>query len=155
MEVLQINETECLREHLYSIAFSLQNTNTVFIDYILFKQLSAVIAVDIIVPHILSVIENILTIYPTFELHINLHSFTISCFNKHKDLIKLLAEQSHRFSSKLSKMVMYNTTSLIDIIFKLVSKFIGKKDHRTEIIIIPKADSKKALNVLQKNCLDL
>jgi len=127
----------------YSSAFILPNTNKIFIDYPCFKRQES----DI---NIVSIVHNLicqsLTIYSSFELHLNLHLFTISSFQKHKNLIQSFAKIGHEFSEKISHLYVYYTPNIIDSIFKFISLHTRKTNKKTDMTLYSKHESESAIH---------
>lgn len=105
------------------------NTNCVFLDYMVFKIYAHETIYERTVECILNLISECINKYGSFEVHINLKSFTISAAQRYLEIIKLFCnrclQSNTRYASYITKMVIYNTPSMIDGISRLLRPFIN------------------------------
>ena len=98
--------------------FIIPNTNKVYFDYMKFKMYAAPEIFGILVDRVLDLCTQCSNIYETFEVHININTFTISAAERYKDIILLFCkecmERDTRFSQLLESFNIYNTPSAID-----------------------------------------
>jgi len=105
--------------------------NQVILDTRYFLLIATSENYNIILEYVICVIENLLTIYETVFVHINMQSITLIHLDKHYTFIKhiciLLQE---KFPDKLEKCFVYNAPFLFSQLFKIISRFIDKKTQK-------------------------
>jgi hypothetical protein len=120
--------------------------DVIYFDYLSFKQFASKQNYQQVVKHIIETIQQVLTIYPTFEIHVNLFSFNTSSLAKHQEFLRIFANYSNMFGNKLTHFYVYYTPSIMDTIIQLFSRHIFHANtHTPEFIMYPKHDSEKAL----------
>lgn len=105
-----------------------KNTNNIYIDYTAFKLYANPENYEKIIIHILQIFDILVNENIYFEIHLNLKSFTVSSAERHKTFIELFSKEclkSHtKYSSKISKIIVTNTPSVIDFISKIFNPWI-------------------------------
>ena len=105
-------------------AFIIPNTNKIYIDYITFKMYGNPEIYEEVNDYLISIISECIQKYGTYDMHINLNTFTISAFQRYKPLIDIFANKclNHEtnFSDLLNKMYIYYTPSIMDNIIKIL-----------------------------------
>lgn len=138
-------------ELLQKTAYIIPNTNRVWIDYLIFKVYANPGNYTSIIQYLLSLIINVINIYGSFEIHINLDTFSISAAERYKDSIYLFCEEciklNTQFSNSISNMYIYNTPSVMDRISALFASIIST-EVKSKIILINKRDSPGLINQL-------
>ena len=139
-------------ELLYSKTFYvIPNTNKIFVDYTILKKYAHPTIYTDAIQYYLNLSLNVIHMYGTFEIHINLNSFTISAAERYKDSIVLFCNEclqnETRFALQMSKMYIYYTPSVIENILALFSKIIAP-EITNKVVIINKMDSEKLLTEL-------
>ena len=130
---------DCAKELISSPSFNLeialQNTiyilgdsNKVFLNYEVFKYYAHPDNYEQIVNYILSLFLLSISKFESFEMHININSFTISAAERYKEIIKLFMNKcmsnNTQFSKLLSIMAIYNPPNMINEISKLLKPFV-------------------------------
>jgi len=115
------------------------NTNHVYMDYTLFKTFANPSINDQIIQYILKLFTECIETYGSFEVHINLKSFTMTAAQRYRDIIcqfcnECLAKET-QFTLKLNCVSIYNSPKMIDAISSLFSGFIDEQT-RTKIRIL-------------------
>jgi hypothetical protein len=124
------------------------NTNTIYIDYTVFKLYATPENYDKIIDHIMNTFKYIINYYSTYEVYINLDSFTVSSAERYKDIIRSFCDKclndSTNFGELLSKFHILNTPSVMELIIKIFKPFVDpivinkiqfhKKEESAEII---------------------
>lgn len=118
--------------------FIIPNTNIIFYNYLVLKTFANQTVHLLLYEYTLHLIQEILKKYQSFEFHANLKSFTISAFQRYFTVITtFLDDSTEEISSKMSKIVIYNTPKVIDqmtmLLMKTVNNIGGKITfHREE-----------------------
>jgi hypothetical protein len=130
--------------------YVIKNTNKLYFDYPSFKTFASKENYPIIVNHFIQTIQKILTIFPTFEIHINLFSFNTSSLAKHQEFLRIFAGYSNLFGNKLTDFYIYHTPSIMDSIFKIISThiFYHKDSSPPNFILYKKNESADKLQAL-------
>jgi len=118
-----ISKSIGLDEMIKKTFYVLPNTNKVYADYSVFKLYATPDTFDYISTTLLDLL-NMVSLSGSYELHINLESFTISAYERYKQFItiycnKCLSYESSR-SISMSKMIIYNTPIFIDSISRIL-----------------------------------
>lgn len=131
--------------------FIIPNTNKVYFDYTVFKMYGNHNNYKTVVDYAIALFCECTCKYGTYEIHINLNTFTVSACERHKDSIKLLMDECLRnettFSTVLTIIYIYYPPHAIDTIQRIVSPFMDPL-VRSKIVIIPKAESDNQLKML-------
>jgi hypothetical protein len=149
IECAQELSTNFDMELLYSKTFFIiPNTNKVFVDYTVLKEYAHPSIYMDAIHYFLGLILNTIRIYNTFDLHINLNSFTISAAERYKNSIILFCNEcvkhETQFANQLDKMYIYYTPSVIESIMSFFSKIIAP-EITNKVVIINKSDSDKLI----------
>jgi hypothetical protein len=117
-----------LESAIKNTIFIMSESNRVFFNYELFKYYGNPENYDEIVNYILSLIVLCISKFESFEFHVNLNSFTISAAERYKPAIQLYMSKclanNTEFSKLLSKMVIYNTPTLMNEISRFLKPMI-------------------------------
>lgn len=98
-------------------------SNKIFIDFLNFKKFVTNENFDYVVTYFISLIVEILQIYETFELHVNLNSFTISACEKYKDIVLLFYEKFQvNYINRIDSLYVYNTPHIFETIRTIFTK---------------------------------
>lgn len=93
--------------------FQVPNTNIIYYNYLVFKTYANEKTKDYVYNHMIELVHNILQVYPTFEFHINLKTFTISAAHRYYSLITSTFDENKIFTKQLTKLKIYHTPSII------------------------------------------
>lgn len=104
--------------------------NVIILDNIYFKYFATKETYNIILSHIITNIDTILSIYDGFIVHINMKNLTITDVDKHLNFIKHISVLlKQRYSNKLIKCFVHNAPFVFSQILNIVSMFIDKETH--------------------------
>ena len=160
----QITQQIPLEELLKSTVYCLSTPNLVYIDYPLFKLFANTDNSTEIVNYIINILVSCINEYGQYEIHINLKGFTISAAERYRPGIQHFCNQccriaSHKdvsvidpnivtpFTSKLNKMYIYHTPSVMEHITRMFSPFMNPTTIH-KMIFYPKNTSEQLLEEL-------
>ena len=150
----QISEKIDLEKLLQNTVFRLPNTKKVYFDYPMFKTFANPSTYDDIIEYILKLSIDCINDFGTFEMHINLKSFSVSAAERYKvcieNFIKKCISKSTPFVKTTERVYIYNTPSVIDSISRLVSPFI-EPEVKSRMIFFDKNESQHLLKELLHN----
>ena len=137
---------------LYSkTVFIIPNTNSIWIDYNIFKLYANPGNYDKIIKYLLDNISYVLTTHGSFNIHINLNTFTISSAERYKDSINLFCTEcvklEMQFANSLTAMYIYNTPSVMDSISLFFVPLISS-EMKGKIVMYGKKESVKLIDAL-------
>lgn len=139
---------------MHNTFFQFENTNKLFFQYTVFKTFATDNNINHILNCFMNLLEEIINNYGSFELHINMETYTITAHERYKNMYKLLfsrcKENNILFSSKLVSMNIYNTPNIINTLQSFFAPFIDK-NAVNKIFIIDKKQSKSLLEKLFAN----
>lgn len=131
-----------LQKMIECTAFIVPNRNIVYYNYLVFKIYGNESNRVEVYSHIMGLITSVLEKYDTFEVHVNLKSFTISACHRYYKMISSSFDENTLLTDKMSKLVIYNTPHLLDqitsILYSTVKAVLPKteyyyKDSQTRI----------------------
>ena len=129
-----IGEKVDMREVLAKTYFIIPNTHNVYFDYTVFKLYANPSNYATIVSYALQLIDTCIKKYGYFEMHINLHSFSISALNRYRDCIDLYLNECIKANAEyynvISCLHIYHTPSVIDTIANILHKLIHPEIKR-------------------------
>lgn len=137
-----------LEDLMNSTFWIVPNKNQLYFDYRTFKVFGNPAVYSEIVENVLRLCQWCVDEYGTFDIHVNISSFTISAAERYKDLIRLFCDECTRrdtcFSELLNEMNFHNTPNSIDQISKMIMPMLPvevrpklrlfKKEQSTEIL---------------------
>ena len=113
---------------LSNTIYTIDNSNQVFVDYTIFKLFATPKNFEIITNSIISTLQERIDNYDSFQLHINLSTFTVSALERYKTMIKYFCDKclssNTRYSKKMDKTFIYNPPNSFDAIVKTLKPFI-------------------------------
>lgn len=108
--------------------YILPNTNSIFIDYLIFKTFINPSNYDAAINHAMKLCNDCINTYGWYDVHLNLSTFTISSCHRYKDIIQSYSSRclncETEFGLKLNKMHIYNTPNVMSNIITMLSPFI-------------------------------
>lgn len=131
-----------LQKMIECTAFIVPNSNVVYYNYLVFKIYGNESNRIEVYSHIMGLINSVLEKYDTFEVHVNLKSFTISACHRYYTMISSTFDENTLLTDKMSKLVIYNTPHLLDqitsVLYSSVKAVLPKteyyyKDSQTRI----------------------
>jgi len=141
-----------LDELLNKTAYILENTNKVYVDYLIFKTFATEETYSSIIDHIFLLFKQCIEKYKTYELHINLLSNTITACERYKGIFNYLTngDDDNFYVANLSKLNIYNSPSTITTIFKIIVPAVPRK-IKENISIFNKIESPSMIDCLHQN----
>lgn len=107
-----------------------ENTNNIVCDYTIFKTFANANNYEIMINYVMNLVNQCITQYSTFELHVNLKSFTITAAQRHMDVIRHFCEKclnkDSLYCNQLQTLYLYNCPSMIQTVQRLFSGFMDK-----------------------------
>lgn len=139
-----------MEQSLRETVFIIEKTNKLYFDYMSFKKFACKENYQLVISRILERIDEILKTFETFEIHVNLFSFCTTSLAKYGDFLCIFADYSNVFSDKLTDLYIYYTPSIMDSIFKIITKHIfNQKKQNTNIprvVMYSKSESESVLS---------
>lgn len=142
-QVVQNMDVQQLIQHSF---FLITNTNRIFFDYPLFKTFACAEVYEAFTTHSYKVLFDCISQNSSFEMHVNMNSFTISAFERLRKLIERFFTESPLISDKLTYVYIYYTPSVIEQINKIIKMFIAHISYK--IVYFSKAESEQKLKML-------
>ena len=100
----------------------------IILDNIYFKHFATKETYSIIISHITTNIDNILSLYEGFTVHINMKNLTMTDIDKHLKFIQHISMLfKERYSNKLIKCFVHNAPFIFSKMLTIVSMFIDKE----------------------------
>ena len=118
------------------------NTNKVFFDYPIFKTFGNPQIYAEIIEYILVLLSKCIQTHKTFELHVNMKSFTITAAQRYKDAIHMFCNRclqqsvDDKISTHLDNMYIYNSPKMVGTLSNLFTGYVDD-NIRSKIIILP------------------
>ena len=134
--------------------YQIDGSNKVFIDYTIFKLYMNPDTYQPFIYYAFNLFRKVLESYPSYEVHLNLDTFTVTAAERYKDIIKLYCDESAKngthFIDTLDFMNLYNLPSVLELISKILKPFINPDAYK-KMILLSNEDSKTRLQELIKN----
>ena len=116
------------QNQLKNTVYILPDSNRIFLNYEIFKYYGNPENYEEIVNYILSLILLCISKFESFEFHVNINSFTISAAQRYTPVIQLFMNKcimnNTEFAKLLTKMIVYNTPTLMNDISRLLRPMI-------------------------------
>lgn len=110
--------------------------NCIIIEFKFFKYFSIPVTHDLITSHMDQVIKELTSKYDTFDVHVNLQSFSIADADKHSTYCKAVNEYfAQAYPDKLNMCYVYNASFVFETIFKVAKVFMDK-DTLKKIVLV-------------------
>lgn len=138
--------------------YVLPNTNKVFFNYSLFKRYANPAIYTSIIKYILQLIDSCIKCYNTFEMHVDLNTFSVSAAHRYKGAIEMFCLECLSSDSKtaiyehLTRFYIYNIPSMIDHISVILNPFINEQ-IKSKIEHVSKRDSASQLEQFYQGTL--
>lgn len=149
-----VSKTIDINTLMHNTFFQFENTNKVFFQYTVFKTFATDNNINYILDNFMKLLENIIYTCGSFELHINMETYTITAHERYKNMYKLLFSRCEQnnilFSDKLVSMNIYNTPNIINTLQIFFAPFIDK-NAVNKIFIMDKKQSPALLENLFAN----
>ena len=119
-----------LNEMIAKTIYVIPDTNGIYMDYTIFKLYANPDNFDAIIQHIINTCRYLVTFYHSFEVFINLDSFTVSAAERYKGMIKKYCDscltENTDFAILMVKLNILNTPSVIEMIVNIIKPVIDK-----------------------------
>jgi hypothetical protein len=103
-----------IKKMMECTVFIVPNKNVIYYNYLIFKLYGNEANQPILYRYFKGLVETLLAQYETFEVHVNLKTFSISACRRYYSMITSSFDDNTLFTEKLSRLVIYNTPSIID-----------------------------------------
>ena len=131
--------------------FNIPNTNKIYVNYELFKTYGNPEIYHTVIQYVVSMYNYCYDNYGSFDVHLNINTFTVSACHRYKSLIELFMSEcfklSMKFSEKLNKLYVYNVPSVFEniatILYPLIDPLV-----KTKILLFNKARSEPLIKEL-------
>jgi hypothetical protein len=98
-------------------------SNRLFIDFVNFRKFVNRSNFDAVVNYFIEAIVRILEEHETFELHVNLKSFSVTATEKYKNIVLLFYEKYQtNYVNRIDSVYIYNTPHIFDTIKSIFVK---------------------------------
>jgi hypothetical protein len=129
----------------------LPNSYHLFFDYTVFKTFATPELYDTIMKYAITKITNCINTYGTYEMHVNLNTFSVSAFHRYRTIIELYAHECNtnrrEFHEKLKTMHIYNIPSTVETISQLIGPLLSPL-VRQKVVKYDKTASEKPLQTI-------
>jgi hypothetical protein len=120
-----------LQQLIDQTIYIIPNTNKIFFDYTFFKLFANKDNFNIIVDHTFELLQKTFIMFEKFDLYVNMESFTVSAFERYKDILidfinKCLLNNT-KFSDNMTFLYICNVPKTFDAIIKSLKPFIEKQ----------------------------
>ena len=133
---LMVNENSRL---FTQSCYIVSNSNHIFIDYPKFKHSIHSSLHNDYMAHVFYLIYECLTYYSSYEIHVNMQSFSITAAQRYKDVIYVFIQKltnTPDLMNKLTKLCLYQTSKMMDGIIQLFSGFVSDDQMKGKLLII-------------------
>ena len=137
---------------LNATVFIIPNTSHIFFDYPTFKTYAHPDIYQQIVSHAIQQIDHCIESYGSYEMHLNMNTFSVSAVNRYRECIMIYCNECMKnmeYYKKIVNMHMYNVPTLFDSIAIVLDTFINP-DIKSRIIQYSKSDSEIVIPKLMK-----
>jgi len=136
---------------LESCIIYIPDTYQIYVDYTMFKSFIIPELYDTIINYTIHKIIYCIQKYGKIELHINLHTFSVSAYNRYKECIILYSKKLQstvpNFPTLLVAMHLYNIPSCIETISQLLGTLLPQETRR-KVVKHDIKSSEKAINTI-------
>ena len=135
-----------LKKMVECTAFIVPNRNILYYNYLVYKLYGNESNKLDLYHHMIRLIQIILEKYDTFEMHVNLKTFTISAAQRYYSVIASSFDENTILTDKMAKLVVYNTPGIISQLTTLLHPII--KDVLPRLEYFDKETSEAKINLL-------
>ena len=137
-----VTEEFDLNKMIACTAFIVPNTNIIYYNYLVFKIYGNESNQREVYTHFRGLICTLLETYETFEVHVNLKTFTISACQRYYKMITSSFDENTLLTDKMSKLVIYHTPNIVDQLTKLLYSTIRTILPKTEYYYKDSSDAR-------------
>ena len=109
-----------LQQMIIMTAMIIPGTNKLYFNYPVFKTYGHPDNCRKIYDHFHSLVEKVVNDHGSFEMHINLSTFTVSACTRYQDMITSSFDENTHLTNKMTSMNVYHTPNVIEQITKLL-----------------------------------
>lgn len=127
--------------------FILPNTNAIYINYSVFNSFAVLSKYDVALFHFFNLIDDVLKDFSTYQLHINLKTFTVSAIEKYHNLIFLIYKKGFydAYINYIETICVYHCPSVFETLKNVFITIFNIKDYTMEPILYSKKESDELL----------
>ena len=128
----QVTEQVDLQQMINMTVFVIPNTNKLYFNYLIFKTYGHPDNCSQVYEHFHHLVNQIVDYYGTFEMHINLNTFTVSACVRYQKMIMSSFDENTYLTEKMTAMNIYHTPSVISQITNMLYssvKHLSKVTH--------------------------
>lgn len=127
-------------------------SNCLYVDYVNLRRIIDHVNVDDIVNYFIELVIEILNEYETFDIHINLKSFTISSLEKYKNLVCMFYNKHKMdYISHINAVYIYYTPHVFETIKSIFVKLGSfSSNHVVPVLYSHKESHVKLTELLNK-----
>jgi len=120
-----------LNDLIKNTIFVIPDTNSIYFDYPLFKCYGTIDNYKTVVNYLLSEINSIIIKYGSFNIHVNLLSFTMSAAERYTQAIQMFCNECFKnvdikYIDRMDTMFIYNTPNMISAISTALIRFTNE-----------------------------
>ena len=138
----QVSEQHNLQQLINLTVMVIPNTNKLYFNYLMFKTYGHPDICCKLYDHFHKLVEDLVNKYGSFEMHINLSTFTVSACVRYQKMIMLSFDENPYLTSKMTLMNVYNTPNVIEQITGLLYNSVK---HLTSVTHFYKKDNSESL----------
>jgi len=143
-----------LADLIYNTIYVIPNTDAIFIDYLVFKTYATTENYKEIVMYLFKLINETIQQYHSFNLHVNLSTFSISAAERYLNAIQLFCLECNKsdqcYVDIMNQMYIYNTPSMINHISSMLVRVTNER-IKDKIIYFSKDESNMQMEKLISN----
>lgn len=148
---LSICNTMDIQKLIENTMHIIKNTNAVYFSYPVFKLYASDKNYDQIIAHIFSLFHKCIENFETYQVHIDLNSYTVSACERYKPIFPVLFNECFRkektFSNKLDRLYIYNTPNTMETIIQIMRPLVDN-NVRHKIVFYNKSESEEKMKKL-------
>lgn len=147
---LTISNNMDIQQLIQNTMYIMGNTNRVFFSYPVFKLYANNDNYDLITSNLFSLFHKCIDEYGSYQVHIDLNSYTISACERYKPFFPVLFDECFRkeqtisndknFTMSLDKLFIYNTPSAMETIAQIMRPLVHEA-VRNKIVFYDKSES--------------
>jgi hypothetical protein len=138
---------------LHSTLILLPNSYHLYFDYTIFKTYAVPELYETIIKYAISKISYCMKTYGTYEMHVNLNSFSVSACHRYKTVIEMYLNEcsiNHKeFYETIKTMHIYNVPSTVETISQLIGPLLPQT-VRQKVVKYDKSASEKPLQTISE-----
>ena len=139
----KITEHFDIRVLMERAVYIIHGTNKLYLDYPVMKLFVNPNNYMYLIQYTQSLLPNCIQQHGSFECHLNLDTFTATAAERHKNLVQMFCEYDDGntdYTDYLTKIIVLNTPTSIDVIAKILMKFI-EPEIKAKIVLTKKEKS--------------